>query len=313
MHGRMFRVVAASSLLLGTGASTPAMAGAATPARVTRAQDSVVRVIKASGGERSAAVAIDRRGNFLTTQGAVSRSPIVQVFVRGRKGPLEGRRVQSDAPPGFELIHVEGAPAMRPLTFAPRLPSGNTLWIAAPRTVLARPRHVELLPAEVACSAGSDIVTVETKRVVGMNGSPVVDDSGHVVGLVRRSGLDANCYNNLSVIQVLRARRVPQRLAPSKPPERSDFPAVAVVLGLALALIAANAFFVVRRRRAIPEPILTTPEPAYDDAPPEPNYPAEDDLEIALRPKGSPRRRPTLAGSAVPPDPDDEIGPINLK
>lgn len=301
-----------AAIVLATWTTTVALASAATRSAVQRAQDSVVRVVKISDEEKNAAFVLDvERGNLLTTAGAVARSPEgVRVLIDGKR--VAGHKVPSDAPPGLAVVHVPRLPSSLPaLPIAEEQPSSARLWIVAPRGVLQTPRSAVL---RLACDKTATLKAVEAARVSGMNGSPVLNDGGHVVGLVRKDQPD-RCFTSagLKVIQVLPVLRPPQQLKSVPPPVRSDFPAVNVVLVFGLALILANIALYWQRRRAIHDELYVAP-PIAAPGPLASAPPLTDvggDIEITLRPSRGVLQPPPPA--SPPDDPDDDIGPITLR
>lgn len=292
MIGRAIVVtMLASTLLAGV---QPARAER-TPKAVDRARESVVRVVKTSGDKlKSVAVAVNDRGDFLTTSQAVSRTRGLNILIPGRQRPLPAIRVPSDARPGLELVHVPDAPRIRALRFAGRTPrADSTTWIVAPASVLSRPRRGKVLVPERLCTDGADakLVSVGVKRVAGMNGSPVLDGRGRVLGLVRPNRSPGGGCTDEGA-QVVLTEAAPQRLPPVVAQQRSDFPAVPLVVGLGVLLILANVVLLAQRRRALSlaEPLLTTHRSSDDgEKSSSPNAAAVDergdDLEIRLRPK----------------------------
>ncbi len=344
MRARSSVVPVVSSLLLAS-LTLPSFTRAATvPAAVTKANKSVVRVERFQSdtrtAEKSAAFAIDKEGRFLTTLSAVARQPRLDVYVGSRKKPYHAVEIPNDAPPGLTLIRIEGDPPdLAPLTPANGLPTDATYWISAPparksaRDALTRPLRTEIITASESCSQGAGVRTVRAPARPRTNGSPVLNRLGHFVGVVRASPpADPPGSGRCADIQFLPATRVPAHLARVPTPARSDFPAVTVVIALGIALLLANLFFLLRRRRVVAEPVLVKgpDSPTAEPAPTAAVYEVEDDLEITIRPREGSTRVTPVAGTTrvarppaatrvsdppedAPADPDDELGPISLK
>ena len=346
MRARSSGVPVVAGLLLAS-LTLPALTHAATvPTAVTKANKSVVRVERfqsdARTAEKSAAFAVDDQGRFLTTLSAVARAPRLKVYIGKRTKPYEAVEVPNDAPPGLTLIRIVGsAPDLTPLTPANGLPGDSKYWIsAAParksaRDALTRPLETQIIPPLESCSQGAGIKTVDATARPRTNGSPVLNRLGHFVGVVRANPpADSRGRGQCKFLQFLPATRVPAHLANVPAPARSDFPAVTVVIVLAIVLVLANLFFLLRRRNALAEPVLVKPSdtPTGEPAPEAPVYEVEDDLEITIRPREGSMTRVSPAANttrvsrspaaptrvseppdAPPPDPDDELGPISLK
>lgn len=286
-----------AAILLAAAADVAAQSTA-----VRSVQDSVVRVGKDGTAEKSAAFAVDARGGFLTTRQAASRSAGLVVRPRGGGPPLPTRRVESTAGPGLTLLQIRGRQGVKPVPFGAREPQeGEILWIVPPKAVSA-PQTAKVLLPQGCTTEGSGIIAVQATRTTGINGSPVVDGRGRAVGVVRANrSVGSECTD----VQVLLVDAAPTALPTIAPPERNDFPATAVVGGLATFLVVTNGvLWLLRRRRmkaeTLPEPAQPAPAAEPPVAPAEPA--ADDDLDITL--KRSPH------GSA---DDDDDPGAIVLK
>jgi len=253
---------------------------APTPKAVESARGSVVRVTKTSDKAKSVAFAVNDRGDLLTTSQAASRSARLQVLISGQKRVFTARKVESDAPPGLALIHVDSAPRLRALKFAGRKPvEGTQTWIVAPRTASLHPRASRVKAPEIYCTKTDDLATVGARHVSGTNGSPVVDARGQVLGVVRAT---RGCSSGGT--QIVRADTAPTRLPELPPPARANFPAVLVVIIVGLLLLAANLALRLRRQRPPRKPPVGTAGPPPAAKPVAPTL-QEDTPEITLRKK----------------------------
>jgi Trypsin-like peptidase domain len=287
MPSHALRLALAGALVSLALPATSALA--ASSGGLAGAQGSVVEVIKTAGNEKGAAFAIDDRGNFLTSQQVASRSAGLRVKVPGSSQAFPATRVESDAPPGLVLIHVDGGPRLQPLRFArSQARVGQRAWVAPPRPVSPELRRGAVRYPELLCAGNGDgVLTLDVARTAGLNGSPVLDAAGRVVGVVRTTRVVSDC-TEAKTIQAVSATRAPQPLPSLAPPERSSFPAVPVVAIIFAVLIALNTLLYLRRRREA-EPVI-----AFDDAPPPPastgpryadGLSDDDELEIALKPR----------------------------
>jgi hypothetical protein len=284
-------------------AAGPSRAADPPPASIELAQGSVVQIVKTAGNDKGAAFAVDAKGDLLTSQQAVSRSAGLQVTVAGSSRRYTARRLDSDAPPGLVLIRLEGGPRLKPLSFARERPEvTERTWVVPPRALSSRPRGGTVKLPQSICTSGSDtgVLTIGVSRTAGLNGSPVLNDRGAVVGVVRSSHFTTDCDER--TLQAVVAERAPQALPALAAPKSSDFPAVPVVVGLLGALLVINIVLFLRRRRGLaaldlgPSPAPAPhPAPRYDDG-----FDDGADLEIALKPKPG-------APAAVPAAADDEI------
>ncbi len=322
----------------------PANAASATSSAVTETSKSVVRVERFQSSERvpekSAAFAIDDQGRFLTTTSAVARSGKLKVYVGNRRKPYAAREIENDAPPGLTLIRIIGeAPDLPALTPAESTPTDRSYWIVPPpggagsdRTARSRPIKTQLITPPTSCSQAAGVKTGRAAARPRTNGSPVVNSLGHFVGVMRANPpADPPGSRECTYAQFLLANEVPNALTAVPPPKRADFPAVLVVILLAIALILANVFFFLRRRHALAEPILVKPTeapPATTEAP-APGPEIEDELEITLlrsrhhstvvSPAKTTRvsRLPAATRVSESPDPsadpDDDLPPISLR
>jgi hypothetical protein len=295
-HG--IRLALAGSLAAFALPATPVFA--ASTGSPAGAQASVVQVIKTAGNEKGAAFAIDSRGNFLTSQQVASRSAGLRVKVSGSGQTFPARRVESDAPPGLVLIHVDGGPTLRALPFGRSAASvGQRAWVAPPRALSSRPRPGVVRYPELLCAGknGNGVLTLDVARTAGINGSPVLNAAGRVVGVVRTTRVVSSCTET-EMVQAVSATRAPQPLPSLAPPERSNFPAVPVVAVVFGVLLALNTLLFMRRRREgepaiafddAPQPSRAPTGPRYDDG-----LGDDDELEIALKPRpGTARQAPS--------------------
>jgi hypothetical protein len=281
-------IAAVAAAVLAGGTAYPA---AAAPGAVERAEDSVVTVKRSK--LLAVAFAIDSRGNFLTTDQAASRGTDIELIFPGGTR-LPARRVDSDAPAGLAVLNVPGAPRLRPLRFSSAgAQIGDLLWTVPPAQRPGGPRIAKVVPVDPDVRTGGEapkgVLFLRGPRVPGRTGSPVVNSNGRVVAVQRG---DRYTFDP-SQEAVLISRR-PTVLPAYRPPDKNDFPAVPVVIGLGILLLLANLFFVLRRRREVAAVVTTartpgeaaapTPAEAAPAAKPEP----ADDLEIFLKRDGRP-------------------------
>lgn len=280
---RRLAIAGLALALAGPGVAQAAQA----PSAIDQARSGVIQVVKTAGGEKGAAFAIDRHGDFLTTQQSVSRSAGLEVRLPGSRTTYRAQRVESDAPPGLVVIRVAGAPAVAPLTFARSVPKPPArVWLAAPAAAAAHARSGKVQLAQQYCTVdGNGLLTIGLRPRTGINGSPVLDAGGRVVAVVRGSRFTRNCGDD-ATIQAVAATATPRPLPAFVPARASDFPAVAVVLAVLGVLLVINLVLWLRRLRGA-APVASA-SPADAAAPPQaPRYDDgfDDDLEIALKPK----------------------------
>lgn len=261
----------------------PSLATAA-PTRVENAQSSTVLVQRAKLA--AVAFAIDRSGRFLTTEQAASRGNDIKLVFPGGKA-FPATREDSDAPAGLAILRVTGAPALRPLQFArANAEPGDQVWTVAPPTRLAEPRRGRVAQPAYPLEDLEGVLLLRQPRSVELTGSPVLNGSGKVVAALRAKRFRFDTHQ-----EAVSVTARPIALAPYSPPEKKDFPAVPVVVGLGILLLLANLWFTMRRRKAAAD-LVTTVGVAGEDhsptaAPASSASAADDDLEISLKRPGS--------------------------
>lgn len=277
----------AAVILAALLALTVVSSAAAAPARVVRAENSTVKVERPK--LHAAAFAIDDNGGFLTTEQAASRGADIRVVFPDGKA-LPAKREESDAPAGLAIIRVAGGPKLRPLSFSrQRLLLGQRAWIVSPGR---RPRETTRRPKSDGIENSAGLAYLPAGDVSGTTGSPVVDRRGHVVAVLRADRFTSDTYRGQQVLEAVTTNKRPASLPAIKPPEKNDFPAIPVVIGLGILLLLANIFFSMRRRRevaAVAQAAGTPPDADHQAggaqvaAPTKPE--PDDDLEISLKSK----------------------------
>jgi hypothetical protein len=294
----------------------PAGTALAAPPGVARDQASVAQITKSNDHLAGAGFAIDAAGHFATTVQAASRTTGYEVDVRGSR-MTQVSRVPSDAIPGIQLLRVRPAPQVPALRFAARTPPiGSPVWIVPPAPT-GSPLAGRLFRPYIGCSRSTAAGVLRVSHVApraGIVGSPVVDRSGAVLGLVRSVNPAAasggrGCVAG-AAIQVLLANKAPSPLPFLPPPKRANFPAkmVAIMIGGLLVLINCVVFLARRARfasaRHAAVATKATPDPSLGAGLAGPSD-FDDELQHITF-----KSRPA---AAAPPPPDDDLDAIRFR